>query len=187
MPFRQELYELARASGVSAILKTKDNIIAVQRRSNRVFAAGKLDSSASGMCSVTGTELNFRESILEKINIELNLPLRDIVNLSLTGVHRSMNYASIQVTYKFETSKTFKEIARRANGDYITELIGVPEKNLPQFILDTYISSELIGDGCASLLSYLNANDLNVTVKELIKRGKIIRFGELVEGKFIEK
>ncbi len=186
-PFSEQMYELTRTSNVGIALITADDKVLVQRRAAGLLAGGKLDSSASGGCIVRDGGLNFQRTLLEKVARELNLAEEDLSELAPTGVHRSLDYTTIQVTYRGRTRKSFEEVQAQAAPKYVAGVIPVPQAELLGFVIDHYAQKQdLIGDACAVLLSSLEREAFREGVREINQRGGKIQFGCLQDGAFIE-
>ena len=178
----------ARPSAVCITLATVDEKIIVQKRAGNIFAAGKLDCSAAGVCQIKDGRLDFYKHSLEKIKRELNLGPEDFTMFERSPyIARTLEFFVSLHLYKGCTKKTLEEIQSQANPKFVERIISVDASELSSFIIDHFaVKQDLIAPGCASLLSSLDNERFFGTIAEINKKGGDIKFGRLADGLFIE-
>ena len=185
-PLSENLYDLSRASSVGVALYTSDKKLVVQRRGDNILAAGLLDCSAAGMCNLKEGDLEFEEFLRVRMETELGLKRSDLIEVSPTNVHDAYGYGGNMVSYKARTHLSFPELKERIDPLLVNELVPINESELLDFIVESFSTGELIGDGWATFLSSLEEPAYKRTVQALRVRGCKISFGELVDGQFVE-
>ena len=183
-----KLRELMRVSSIGGVILTLDDKVLVQRRSTNVFAGGLLDSGVAGFSKVDEEcRLNFDSAVFEKLERELDIFPKDVSLLCQTSLHSSMGHDySGMIGYLIKVNMEFEKIKDKLNEKYIDNILPTSINQIPEFLFEHYVKREdMIGDGCALLLSILEPNAFMTTVQELKRRGKNIDFGILQEGKFV--
>lgn len=186
------IVKIARSSSLGSALQTADGYFIVQRRGKKVANANlKLDSSASGMINIIDGKLDFMSAIIEKAGRELNLSPEDITDLKYTGLHKSADYETSHVTLTGILRKDLEEIRRNSDPQFtgdssrIAGVYGVRRENLADYLIDNSGPDGFIDDGIATFMQVLDDEIFFVVAQELARRGRNIRFGDLVNGSFI--
>jgi hypothetical protein len=90
------------------------------------------------------------------------------------------------IGYSLKTSITSEEAIKRMSRG-VGVLTAVPIDKIPGFIIEHYaIKGDLVGDGCAPLLGNVDPETFKIVVEELRTRGREIKFGTLLEGRFTQ-
>jgi hypothetical protein len=188
------LIDESRSSSVGSVIQTIDDYFIVQRRGKEVANASyRLDSSASGMANLKDLRIKFKDIIEKKAIDELKLSNSDFIDFEYTGVHRGLDFTSSQVSFYGKVGMEFEEIKRAVDpeytGDYsrIAGVYGIKSKDLQSFLIDNANEDRgFIDDGLATFMRVLDEDSFFHVAKELVKRGRNIKFGDLVKGEFVE-
>ncbi len=185
------IYDSLRTSVVGAAVFTADEKIFIQRRpETATHAPGFLDSSVAGFCHPSPDgKLSFLDALLEKLSRELHIREEEIASIALTGAHSSP-YPDFSGSFAFKVSTSLESgsLKERINHYYIASHDFISPQELPGFILRHYaLSQDMIGEGCAVLLSSLEYPLFQETVRRINKYERKIVFGTLKKGTFIEQ
>ncbi len=187
----QFIYDSLRTSVVGATVFTADNKLFIQRRpTTATHAPGFLDSSVAGFCHpIQDGKLPLLDALLEKISRELHIYEKEIEDIALTGAHSSP-YPDFSGSFAFKVSTSLESgaLKERINHHYIASHYFISPQELPEFILRHYaLFKDMIGEGCAVLLSSLEYPAFQNTVERINAYERKIAFGTLKKGTFIEQ
>lgn len=185
----QGVYDNMRASAVGGLVRLSDGNVFIHRRSkNATHVAGIIDSSIGGLCQIKNAHLDFKATLTEKLKRELNVNEDEIESLYLTAVHSSSQPDfSGMVDFIITLPYNREQLEKKFDSSQFEETFFIPYKDLPDFIVSNFTSSspQMVGDGCATLLSGLENEVFKDTVGKIQSRERLIQFGSLNQGEFI--
>src|SRR3989344_633825 len=192
--FNPTLIERSRSSAGGCAIQTIDGYFIAQRRGYKVANAnGRLDSSITAMVNLKTGREDFANRLKTNAKRELGIDPNSILDFRPTGTHKGVDFTTVQITYRGTIPLTLEEVKKlkdpefTGNTDDIAGLYGKTLEQLPGFLIDN--SDELLGgfidDGLAALMESLPQDTFFEVAKELSKRGRTIRFGDIEEGIFI--
>lgn len=183
-------YNLMRVAAVGVAVKSEDNFIIIHKRSkNATHCQGYYDSSVAGLVPIENDKFYFEKKVKECLKRELSILEKDIIRLSISGLHSSRDEGlSGMYTFFAETKLNKTELIDRFSKTFGEKFILMPYKSLKSFIIQKFSEKNnlLCLDGAATLSRCLPLSEFYETTDILTKRGMVIKFGRLEKGKFIE-
>ncbi len=187
-PLPGPIQNAMRISAVGCAVKLVDGSVLIHRRpSNATHVPDKYDAGVAGLAHVQPDHtLNFVQAVHAKFARELNIDPSYLDSLRLISVHSgSAPDFSGMVDFEVHLPLTFGQIKERANPAYLQDMVTVPKKHLPDYLIRNFVASDdLIADGCAVLLSSLSHQTFLKTVERLNSLGRRVSFGTLNKGVF---
>ncbi len=171
-----------RVSAVGGVVRTNDGKIFVHKRSKKAtHVAGAVDSSIAGICHVKEGYLDFKGTIMDKLEKELKTSSEDVLDVRFTGIHSSRE-PDFSGMYTFDISANLDEpqLRERAESSPFEEFYFVDENKLEDFVLRDFNPSQPIClDGCATFLKSMPRDSFDRTVYQLKRNGIEFYFGDL--------
>lgn len=187
-PLSDNIQNTMRVSAVGCAVTLADGSVLVHRRpNNATHVPDKYDAGVAGLVHVQpGNTLDFVQALQTKFARELKIDPSYLTTLQLLSVHSgSAPDFSGMVDFRIHLPLTFGEIKEKANPKYLQDMLTVPEKELPDYLIKSFIATDdLIADGCAVLLSSLPYQIFLETVQRLNGLERRVFFGTLNKGVF---
>lgn len=213
-PLSDLVYDNMRVAAVGCALLLADGTVYVHRRpKDATHVAGVLDSSFAGLAFTAHPEegvignypaesgwanIKWLDSLHKKLEREMGMKPEDLTSLRVTGVHSSgAPDFSGMIDFIATTDLKKEDIEARVNKEAHPERFYVKREDLQKFILKSYgglvesesgykkiFTTNMVGDGCATLLGVLTDKESFDTITKLqVIGGKSIRAGKLIERK----
>ena len=178
-----------KVSSVGAVVRLRNGYIFIHKRGKDVsHQKDVLDSSVGGLAHIEGETINFQKSLSEKLARELKLSPDEIKHIEFRGAHSSLRYDfSGMFDFLVDTNLDVDDLESRIDKTYFGEYHLIPRNQLLDFIVKHYAElRDMSGDGFATLASSLDTEEFKIAVEKVRKLGRVVKFGELKNGVFVE-